>query len=180
MDNSVKTHVQAARIKKYVPEAISFRYITQTEDSPDFSPNAWRGYIDCAKEGCAVACTSMAFSAIGIDLLPCEICEINSKYDEADPSLMFWDHVGKSVGLTMRVAPELKNLDQALDDHLNDPQRYTPPIIRDSTQKQHYILVTGRNENGDYTVADPRANGKTLLLRHETPLQIEQYMRQKP
>jgi len=123
------------------------RYISQKPEKPEYDKTFWRDYDP--REGCAVACVSMALSSLGIDLLPWQICENNLKGNPNGlPVYMIWANSGNCLPIEWgggALASKLKL-------YQNDPSQYAPPIIGIGG---HYMIVTGVNSDGSYQVVDP-------------------------
>jgi hypothetical protein len=139
----------------------SIKYVSQIPGDAGYNPADWGPYDSSA--GCAVSCVSMALSSIGRDVTPKQICDNNG-----GSVYMYWGNSGifsQTGGMT--------SLDDCLQKYSSDPANYAPPIIK-LPDRQHYVLITGKNEDGSYTIMDPANSADTVWSGSNTP-QIIQY-----
>jgi hypothetical protein len=110
----------------------------------------------------------MALSSLGIDLLPKQIC-VNNLKSNTDPVYMYWGNSG-----TCTIYSGISNLDACLQKYANDPSKYAPPIMK-LPDRQHYVLVTGKNPDGSYNILDPASASTTVWKGSSTPQIIQYY-----
>lgn len=145
------------------------RYISQIPSSSAYNASYWGEYDPT--EGCAVSCVSMAMSSMGIDMLPKDVCANNLK-SGSNPVYMYWGNSGKC---TNNKEGGTGSLDSALEEYSSNPSNYSAPIIK-LPDRQHYVLVTGKNADGTYTIMDPANQSNTVWNGSSTP-QVVQYHR---
>ena len=122
-------------------------------------------------QGCMVASISMMLSSLNISAKPKDICGINAKYD-TDPSNCHRDKIASWYGCTQEAKSDYSynTLEKYLDRYLSNPSKYSPPMIEvvGYSGPWHYIVVTGKNSNGEYKVLNPADSSDTVLSRTYT------------
>lgn len=117
--------------------------------------------------GCAVASTSSALSGLlGQNITPKQIMSY-----QGNNELMYWNNCGSALGVTASLdqTGQTSSIDVALNRYLNDPSRYSAPIIG-SSNPQHYVVVTGKNADGSYSIIDSSGyNARTYTYSPSTP-----------
>ena len=139
------------------------RYVSAYKKGKQFDKNFWDSrYVD---QGCAIASTSMALSSIGIDKSPKQIVADGN----AEPTTGYmnrWKIEGTSLNEIQfpkenrQAINTTAELDSALKKYYENPEKYAPPItyirIRSGDETfSHAVVVTGKNADGTYKVADP-------------------------
>jgi len=128
--------------------------------------------------GCAVACTAMAMSSLGIPTTPGMVC-VNNMYGNisgSDYVTMKWDQTWQYYTDTEhKIGDYLIELDEAILRYQNYPENYAPPIICSLPYNStHYVVVVGKTDDGIYTVLDPGYAISEVDINY-TPKQIVQY-----
>lgn len=136
----------------------SIRYVSQLSASPNFHDSYWGNYVDAAGWECYTAAISMALSSIGSNATPGKLGDYwNGKgYEGGDPfATMAWDV--EDFGATYLE----RTFFTAVENFLNHPGVYSPPIIHLTTysERGHYVLVAGRISGSTYLVVDPANDG---------------------
>jgi hypothetical protein len=67
-------------------------------------------------------------------------------------------------------------LDTYLKNYADDPTKYAPPIIK-LPNRQHYVVVTGKNDDGSYSIINPESTSSTVWEGSSTPQVIQYYKR---
>jgi hypothetical protein len=116
--------------------------------------------------GCNVACFTMALSSLGINVTPEDVCSKNKAVleshhwsvgpDDNHPTLInrdFGDDLAKKYEATYDYGG---NIDSYLDLYIKNPGKYSVPVVKiPNGSTDHFLVVTGKNENGTYSVVDP-------------------------
>lgn len=154
------------------------RYISQTVPNADYWGEYYydsKYYKDIVNYGCFASSISMAISSLGINCLPMDVCRINqAKLEPWNPMLCAYEAVGNNYGLKL-TSPG--SLDSALRNYLENPDVYTPPIIRTTGSggsPWHYVVIIGKLEDGSLVARDP-ASGDKIIRAYEIH-QIIQYV----
>jgi hypothetical protein len=154
---------QGKAITPLIPNTI--RYVSQITVSTEYNAAYWGDYSSGA--GCAVSCVSMALSSLGVDVLPKQVCDNNLK-SGTDPVYMYWGNSGNCTTYS-----GISSLDECLKKYVDDPSKYAPPIIR-FPNRQHYVVVIGKNDDGTYSILNPE-NVNSTVWEGSSTTQIIQY-----
>lgn len=136
-------------------------YVSQTENN-----GGWDGYEQSMRQGCYVASTSMALSSLNITAEPRAICAINEAFSKKNskgtpPESMWREVVAEAYGCKAIATAGRGSLDKYLQNYIEAPHKYSPPIINIKQNPDHYIVVTGKNQDGSYSVMDPGVKSRT-------------------
>jgi hypothetical protein len=141
-----------------------------------------------SKEGCALSCIAMVLKAYGVNVDPGGLNAWMKKNAMFDGTKVLWKTIGGYEGSPIRV---MKPVGEGLgyDDGLD---QVTPPetlpslaqmdatlssglpviaqVLNPDKNNQHWIVVTGKTANGDYTILDPggKTNRVTLSSSYKT------------
>jgi hypothetical protein len=190
----------------------TIRYVCQIPTNAGYEPRYW-GIYENETGGCAASSFSMAFSAMGRNVMPKDLCDMNvvmalknsypdivdrliNNYPDSleelenaypigfDPVYMRWgglSYIGindvkvystdKSVPTGDALVKYWEQFDNAMLNYQANSQMYSPPIIRVKGDREHYVLVFGKNENGDYYGVDPANTTKTIFTAEEVAYQ---------
>ncbi len=132
----------------------TIRYVSQLAGSPNFHPSYWNDYVDAAGYECYTASISMALSSIGANATPGRLGDYwNGKgYTGGEPfATMAWDV--QDFGATYLE----RSFATAMDNFLNNPGAYSPPVIHLTTysERGHYVVVAGKVSDSTYLIVDP-------------------------
>lgn len=134
----------------------SITYCPQFSYIKGYNKNDWGNYN--SGDGCAVACTVMAFSSLGISVKPKDICGWNGK-----KVVMDWAAVAKKKNIKVenrnsKNGPyQFNEIQKRIDNYQNNPKKYAPPIILLPTDINpcHYIILIGYTSKNIYYFIDP-------------------------
>lgn len=138
---------------RYISQEGAPGYSGSRIDSVNFKSEYWGSYSSYA--GCAVASTSVALFTLGKNKLPKDICSINAKY--GDPVFMQWSHVATATGCKYADV-STSNIDTYLNRYLDNPLKYSAPIVKINKTYSHYVVIVGKNSNGTYKALDPSSH----------------------
>lgn len=130
------------------------RYISQTNPVAEYWGEYYNRYItDIKNYGCFTSSLSMSFAYVGIDILPSEICKINEINAPGNPMLAYYGKVAEQNGFGY----SYPTIGDGLNNYLNSPNKYTPPIIQinGSGGYYHYVVVVGQDSAGNLIIRDP-------------------------
>lgn len=126
--------------------------------------SAWTGNLDTSiwpdgytGGGCAVASTASALSGLlGTNITPKQIMGY-----QGDSVGMQWKNCESALGVTASTIDgtgQVSAIDAALERYLSNPSRFSAPIIG-SSNPQHFVVVTGKNADGSYSIIDSSGYG---------------------
>ena len=70
---------------------------------------------------------------------------------------MQWSLVASAVGCQY-TDKYTSDIDTYLNKYLNNPLKYSAPIIKINASYSHYVTIVGKNSNGTYKALDPSAH----------------------
>ncbi len=117
-----------------IPERIAQNGYTNSDyKDPAWDASLWSPYERLAVSGCAVACTSMALSCIGINRTPSQIIAA-----QGGSVVMNWGKHHRYIEYN-RI-----NIDNAVMSYKTNPRSFAPPIVNVKSKSNggsHYIVV---------------------------------------
>lgn len=153
---------EAVNVNQTVDHSIPFISAYEKDRDASIWPEGYSGF-----QGCAVASTSSALSGLlGERITPKEIMSY-----QGDGESMLWGNCASVHGVSTSAIDtgDISEIDKALNQYLDNPGRYSAPIIG-SSSPQHYVVVTGKNLDGSYTIIDSSGyNAKTYTYSPSTP-----------
>lgn len=132
------------------------RYISQINPDHRYWGDYYNRYIsEIEYYGCFTSSLSMSFAYVGVDILPSEICKINEMNTPGNPMNAYYGKVAEQNGFGY----SYPSLGDGINNYLNDPNIYTPPIIQidGSGGYYHYVVVVGQDSAGNLVIRDPAA-----------------------
>ena len=103
--------------------------------------------------GCAMCAVAMAISKIaGRNISPVELDEYLDNNGGYDGDGIYWDKAARYGGSSAASYPSTTNMHDQIDSSLAAGR---PCIIHVVTKRGHYVCVTGKNDDGTYTIHDP-------------------------
>ncbi|MDR1132521.1 MAG: C39 family peptidase [Synergistaceae bacterium] len=152
-----------------------FRYFSQTNN-----PDEWGNYTDYMYTGCNIASFSMALSSMGINVTPGDVTGVNeellrnSKYSVGNgdgqyhPTYLNGSTLAPEYGTKYTsVGTSASNIDDYLTQHAQNPEKYSLPVVKieeaNSPSGVHFIVITGKDEAGNYTIADPASSNHRTI-----------------
>ena len=166
MSKIAKIRTQMEEEKESEPEVSMppIMYVSQRPGKEGFIEEDWGG--NDPRDGCAVACTSMALSSLGIYMTPEEIIKNNGGI-----VLMCWRKSGSYI--------KVASIDEALHNYRSNPQKYAPPIVNvkpTGASSMHFAVIIGGG-NGVYTTYDPYHGINTIYNITGSNRIIQYYIR---
>lgn len=149
----------------------------------------WKGadgtdYREKSSVACGICCDAMIASHFGLQVTPGELIQENQKKDVNHYANASWNHAGvtevmKEHGLTPKKLASLGSsykmkqdaLQECLEKYRKDPKHNAPPMVgiyNYGEGSNHYVLVAGQDENGDYIIIDPAEDKRTILKTKES------------
>lgn len=152
------------------------RYIAQQDEdgvahSGHFSDDYWQDGF--GNDGCNAASISMVMSYFGIDFTPKQMRELalfdSTNFCAGGSSLVaatVTSETGIGVSTVFDDDVDIKSLNSAIQSFETGNGDFAPPIVvleNSAGDKFHWVVVTGNNGDGTYSLIDPWCeNNKTL------------------
>ncbi len=165
-------------------ESAGMKYFTQGKGYNKYwDGNVWKGadnkdYSYKASLSCGICCDAMVATHFGVDMTPGRLLEANGGNASWNGSGVTKEMAkyGITPGTVARKSdsPEAKlsALDACLADYQNDPAHHSPPMVsiynKNNKDANHYVLVEGKDSNGNYIIIDPANNERTTLKVNST------------
>lgn len=122
---------------------------------------------------CGICCDAMVAAYFGANLTPGNLLQANG-------GSASWNGTGvknamAQHGITSQTVAKnsesteakVNKLDECLEKYRNDPAHNAPPMIsiynKNNKDANHYVMVVGKDENGDYIIVDPANDDRTIL-----------------
>ena len=135
----------------------TIRYVSQLTVSPNFRESYWGEYVEGAGHECYTAAISMALSSIGVNATPLTLGRYWTEQGHTGGSpfpTVQWDVEAFGASYLNR------SFDKAMQAFLNEPGRFSPPIIHLNTysERGHYVVVAGKVSGTEYQIVDPASD----------------------
>lgn len=135
----------------------TIRYVSQLTASPNFRTSYWGEYVEAAGHECFTASISMALSGIGVNATPITLARYWTEQGHTGGSpfpTVQWDVEPFGAAYLNR------SFEKAMQAYLNEPGRFSPPIIHLNTysERGHYVLVAGKVSGTEYQIVDPASD----------------------
>lgn len=121
---------------------------------------------------CGICCEAMIASYFGAQLTPGQLLQANGGSASWDGSgvtkLMKQNGITSNRAVAKTASPQEKisALDDAIENHRNNPGSCAPPMVSiysKGSGSNHFVMVVGKDEKGDYIIVDPANNERTTL-----------------
>lgn len=159
-------------------KALGITYYTQGKKYNKYwNNNAWKGsngkdYSGKASVACGICCDAMIASHFGVKLTPGQLLQANGGSASWDGSgvvnLMKKNGLTKSRVVSKDASPKEKisKLDDCLAKYEKDPKHNAPPMVSIYSKgagSNHFVMVVGKDKNGNYIIVDPANDERTTL-----------------
>ncbi|MDR0653834.1 MAG: C39 family peptidase [Synergistaceae bacterium] len=152
-----------------------FRYFSQINN-----PGEWGNYTDYMYTGCNIASFAMALSSMGINVTPGDVTAVNEELlrkagysvgngdGQYHPTYLNGASLASEYGTKYTpLGTSESNIDGYLAQNTQNPGKYSLPVVKikdaASPSGEHFIVVTGKDEVGNYIVADPASNNHRTI-----------------
>jgi hypothetical protein len=142
-------------------------------DSVRVLPDSTRDtvYFKIKRKGCALTSMAMVLQAAGISTDPGMLNSWMTTKGKFSSGAVDWKAVNQynaivefdtsfGKGLSSGIAIQLSDLDR----HLSACKPIIIQVRNPSTNRNHWVVVSGKTSSGDYAVVDPAGNGIRVLL----------------
>ncbi len=125
-----------------------------------------------SKRGCALTSLAMALTAFGVSINPGSLNDyLNTKHGFTGTGDVIWpkaqglsNYVKITKSLNKSVGGENNSSSGVIDNALGNCKLIIVEVLNPTSGDQHWVLVTQKDQNGDYIIVDPAYLDRTRLI----------------